>query len=164
MTATSVLAAEHVLHCQQLDGLFIRISVWDNYQRLVPTLARRPSRVVFLSQRRENCTEHLAGMLDAHLKPPYSAARLARIWDRLSSPTFQPRPLDFFFLKTECRYSIIRYGDLRQVRWRNGRLQIYTRLGDYEVAGSLLAFQARLPTALTRASRNWLVNETYQNR
>jgi DNA-binding LytR/AlgR family response regulator len=32
------------------------------------------------------------------------------------------------------------------------------------VAGSLLAFQARLPTALTRASRNWLVNETYQNR
>lgn len=161
MTATSVQVAEHALQTEDIHWLFIRISLWDGYQKLAPTLCHPPMRVVFLSPASENCTNNLPDLLDAFLKPPYSAAKLFRIFSRLSHPFFEPRPLDFFFLKSQCHYSIIRYTDLRQVRWRRGKLQIFTRTEDFEVIGSLTDFQARLPVPLTRASRNWLVNEAY---
>lgn len=163
MTATSVAVAEGALHRERIDWLFIRICVWDDYQKLVPTLAECPSRVVFLSPARENCTGNLPELVDAYLKPPYSAAKITRIWNRLADPAFQAQPLDFFFLKSQCHYSIIRYCDLRQVRRRRTKIQIFTRNGDFEVIGSLADFQARLPRPLTRVGRDWLVNECYSS-
>lgn len=100
MTATSVLVAERALSEEAVDWLFIRIRLRDDYQHLVPELSLPPARVVFLSPGRANCTEHLADIVDAHLKPPCSLIRLGRIWGRLSHPRFTPRPLDFFSLKT----------------------------------------------------------------
>ena len=161
MTATSIMIAERALQSERIDWLFIRISVWDDYQKLAPALAKSPDRVVFLSPARENCTENLAGLFDAHLKPPYSASKITRIWTRLTHPAFRARPLDFFFLRTGCQYAIIRYGDLRQVRRRGNKIQIFTRHGDYELIGSVVDFQARLPKPLTRVGRSWLVNEAY---
>jgi hypothetical protein len=161
MTATGVAVAERALHAEQIDWLFIRISVWDDYQRLAPTLHHVPARVVFLSPGQDNCTGNLPELLDAHLKPPYSAAKIARIWGRLTHAAFRPRPLDFFFLKAQYQYVIIRYADIRQVRRRGAKLQIFTRTGDFEIYGSLIEFQARLPVPLSRTGRNWLVNEGY---
>lgn len=161
MSATSVLVSERALQTEQIDWLFIRIAVWDDYQKLALTLHDPPRRIVFLSPVRESCTENLSELLDAHLKPPYSATKLARIWSRLSHPSSRPRPLDFFFLKCQCQYSIIRYSDLRQVRRRGAKIQIFTRNGDYELIGSLIDFQARMPTPLTRVGRGLLVNEAY---
>jgi hypothetical protein len=161
MTATSVGVAEHALQTEYIAWLFIRISVWDDYQRLAAELPQPPGRVVFLSPAHENYTGDLPELLDAHLKPPYSAAKIARIWDRLTHPAFRPRALDFFFLKTDGHYHIIRYGDLRQVRRRRAKLQIFTRTGDFEIYGSLIEFQGRLPVPLTRTGRNLLVNQGY---
>jgi hypothetical protein len=161
MTATSVQVAEHALQTEYIAWLFIRISLWDDFQRTAAGLPQPPDRIVFLSPAHENYTGDLPELLDAHLKPPYSAAKIARIWDRLTHPSFRPRPLDFFFLKTDGHYHIIRYQDLRQVRRHRGKIQIFTRIGDFEVIGSLVDFQARLPVPLTRVGRNWLVNHSY---
>src|SRR5262249_10326100 len=144
--------------------------IWDDYQRLAGYYPQRPrpstfpplpQRVVFLSGRTEKCAEYLPTVLDAHLQPPYRASHLARIWNRLTAPGFQARPLDIFFLKTQARYRPIRYGDLCQVHRLGSRLLVQTRCGDFMTTGSLTALRIRLPMPLAPVRRGWLVNEAY---
>jgi DNA-binding LytR/AlgR family response regulator len=157
-----VNAATDVLATEQIDGLFIRISQWDEYQLLVARLTHPPARVVFLSGRMEKCTGHLGFLLDAHLQPPYRASKVAKCWSKLLSPDLARRPLDFFFLKTQARYVPIRYSELKQVRRFYNELRIQTRATEYRITGSLAAFQARLPIPLARVRRGLLVNEAYE--
>ena len=153
---------ENALLIEGMDWLFIRIALWDQYQLLAPLLVRPPKKVVFLSPATGHNTGNLPERVDAHLKAPYSSARLSKVWERLSHPKFTARPLDFFFLKTRFRYEVVRYRDLHQVCMWKGRLQIFTRKGEFETRGSLTGFQARLPIPLARVRRGWLVNEAYQ--
>jgi hypothetical protein len=162
MTATSVLGAEEALRTEEIEGLFIRISVWDDYQKLASSLERGPAKVVFLSGRDEGRSQLSAKIVDAHLIPPYSAVELAGIWRRLSKPEFQPRPRDFLFIQVGRRYEIIRYADIRKVKRRHGWIKVSTRQGDYEVFESLEAFQERLPVPLTWVGGDGLVNEKYE--
>src|SRR5215469_16573990 len=74
-----VAGAEQILRTQPVEWVFIRIILWDDYQRLRPTLVRAPKGVVFLSGRNEKCTAHLSMALDAHLQPPYRPGHLVRI-------------------------------------------------------------------------------------
>jgi hypothetical protein len=157
-----VNAAGNVLATEQIDWLFIRISQWDEYQLLVARLTHRPARVVFLSGRMEKCTGHLGFMLDAHLQPPYLAGRVGKCWRWLQDAAAELRPLDFFFLKTQARYVLIRYRELKQVRRFYNELRIQTRETEYRTTGSLAAFQARLPIPLARVRRGLLVNEAYE--
>jgi len=158
--ASEVRTAEAILHSEAIDWLFIRIILWDDYQRVVSSLAARPRRVVFLSGRNEKCTTHLPLALDGHLQPPYRPGHLIRVWNRLSDPQFTPRPLDIFFVKSRARFEPVRYGDLRQVVLQHG-LEVQTRYGDYRTSGSLQAFQSRLPIPLALVRRGCLVNENY---
>ena len=80
--AGSVASAEMILRSQPIEWLFIRIILWDDYQRLRPTLVAAPRSVVFLSGRNEKCTLHLSLALDGHLQPPYRSGHLVRIWNR----------------------------------------------------------------------------------
>jgi DNA-binding LytR/AlgR family response regulator len=162
MTATSVLGAEEALRTEEIEGLFIRISVWDDYQKLASSLERGPAKVVFLSGRDEGRSQLSAKFVDAHLIPPYSAVELAGIWRRLSKPEFQPRPRDFLFIQVGRRYEVIRYADIRKVKRRHGWIKVSTRQGDYEVFESLEAFQERLPVPLTWVGGDGLVNEKYE--
>jgi len=158
----SVRAAQRFLETEAVDWLFIRTLAWDEYQRIAPGLLHPPGRVVFLSGRGARGAETLDRLLDAHLKPPFQPMQLLRIWNRLSAPTYQPPPLDFFFLPTGGSYAIVRYGDLREVRRMGARLHVETRHGGYKTAGSLTGFQARLPIPLTLVDPGWLVNEGYR--
>src|ERR1700722_2535044 len=157
--AAGVAAAAETIRDERLDWLFIRITEWDAYQHIAFASPLPPPRVVFLSGRAEKCTEHLPLVVDAHLQPPYNAGRLAKIWNRLTGPGFDPRPLDFFFLKNHALYETIRYRDLQQVRKVWGELRVQTRDMEYRMSGSLNAFQERLPIPLARVRRGWLVNE-----
>lgn len=161
-TATSIRAGQHCLETEAVDWLFIRISAWDDYQRIAPTLRHQPKRLVFLSGFGENGAQKLDSLLDAHLTSPFQPAQLLRTWIRLSAPTYQLPPLDFFFLPSAGTYVLIRYADLREVRRMGARLQVETRYGAYKTSGSLTAFQARLPIPLTLVDPGWLVNESYQ--
>src|SRR6185437_7582162 len=105
MMASDVRRAEPMLRTVVFDWMFIRIIVWDDYQRLRPLLPMSPRRVVFLSGRMEKCTAHLL-----------------RIWNKWMEPHFVPRPLDIFFVKSRARFEPVRYGDLRQVDVENGKL------------------------------------------
>lgn len=161
-TATSVRAGQHCLETEAVDWLFIRISAWDDYQRTAPTLRHKPKRIVFLSGFGENGALKLDTLVDAHLSFPFQPTQLLRIWVRLSAPTYQLPPLDFFFLRVAGTYVLIRYADLREIRRMGARLQVETRYGAYKTSGSLTAFQARLTIPLTLVDPGWLVNEAYQ--
>jgi DNA-binding LytR/AlgR family response regulator len=159
--AGNLAQAEPILRTQAVEWLFIRIVVWDDYQRLRPLLVRAPARVVFLSGRNEKCTAHLPLALDAHLQPPYRSGRLVRIWKRWMDPVFVPRPLDIFFIKSKARFEPVRYGDVWQVEVEGGALYVQTRHQDYRVSGSLQAFQDRLPVTMTMVRRGCIVNEGF---
>ena len=158
----TVRDAACILRGGAVEWLFIRITVWDDYQLLAYTLPILPRRVVFLSGRNEKCTGHLASTLDGHLQPPYRAGHLAKIWNRMTEPYFIPLPLDIFFIKCKARYQPVRYCDIREVSRESGQLRIETRDAEYLVAGSLQAFQERLPVPLAHTSRGCLVNEVYE--
>jgi hypothetical protein len=159
--AGSVASAEMILRSQPIEWLFIRIIVWDDYQRLRPTLVGGPRGVVFLSGRNEKCTSHLTLALDGHLQPPYRSGHLVRIWNRWMGAGFLPRPLDIVFIKSRARFEPLRYGDIWQVEIEGGGLLVQTRHADYHVSGSLQAFQERLPATMTMVRRGCLVNACF---
>ena len=158
----AVRDAACILRAGTVEWLFIRITAWDDYQLLAHTLPSLPWRVVFLSGRNEKCTGHLASTVDGHLQPPYRAGHLAKIWNRMTDPYFTALPLDIFFIKCKARYQPVRYCDIREVSRESGQLLIDTRDAEYLVAGSLQAFQERLPIRLAHTSRGCLVNEVYE--
>ena len=160
---STVHDAAYTLRGVVVEWLFIRITAWDDYQLLAYSLPILPRRVVFLSGRNEKCTGHLASAVDGHLQPPYRAGHLAKIWNKMTDTYFIPLPLDIFFIKCKARYQPVRYCDIREVSRESGQLRIETRDGEYLVAGSLQAFQERLPVPLAHTSRGCLVNETYQS-
>jgi DNA-binding LytR/AlgR family response regulator len=160
--AGSVAGAEQILRTQPVEWLFIRIILWDDFQRLRPTLVAAPRGVIFLSGRKEKCTAHLPLALDGHLRPPYRSGHLVRVWNRLQDPGFVARPLDIFFIKSRARFEPVRYGDVWQVEVESGGLCVQTRHGDYRVSGSLQAFQDRLPVVMTMVRRGCLVNEVFE--
>jgi hypothetical protein len=162
MLSTSVEAAEKCLRTQKIDWLFVRTRCWDHIQQMALSLPRRPRRVVFLSGRREKGTRSLHRTLDAHLRAPYLPEHLAKVWDRLSNPTFQPQPLDFFFLRVSGQLVTVRFGDLRQVHREGELLRVETRQADYLIKSNLIHFQDRLPIRLTPVRPGCLVNEAYQ--
>ncbi|HEV2354973.1 MAG TPA: hypothetical protein VGR89_12060 [Puia sp.] len=159
--ASDVGIAEPILRTGSIDWMFIRITAWDDFQRVRPFLARAPRQVVFVSGRYEKCTGHLSLLLDSHLQPPYRSGHLVRIWNKWKDPLFIPRPLDLFFIKSRARFEVVRYGDLRQVDVEHGRLRLSTRHADYHVTGSLQSFRDRLPISLALVRRGGLVNEFY---
>jgi hypothetical protein len=141
-----------------VDCLFIRISHWDDYLKarmLAPSPS--PMTVIFLSGEHEKCTGHLSGLLDFHLQPPYRPSRLGAIFYRRAARNFEPRSLDFFFLKTQCRFEVIYFSSLLRVRGRLGWLTIQTRDREYHVAGTLAQFQRRLPVPSNRVNRHLLL-------
>jgi DNA-binding LytR/AlgR family response regulator len=156
--AGSVASAEMILRTQPVDWLFIRIILWDDYQRLRPTLVTEPRGVIFLSGRNEKCTAQLPLALDGHLQPPYRPGHLLRIWNRWMDPHFVRRPLDILFVKSRARYEPVRYSDIWQVEVEYGKLRVQTRHADYRVSGSLQAFQDRLPVTMAMVRRGCLVN------
>jgi DNA-binding LytR/AlgR family response regulator len=163
MICGTVRDAACTLRDEVVEWLFIRITAWDDYQLLAYTLPNLPRRVIFLSGRNEKCTGHLALAVDGHLQPPYRAGHLAKIWNRMTDLYFTARPLDIVFIKCKARYQPVRYCDIREVIKESGQLRIETRDTEYLVAGSLQAFQERLPVQLAHTSRGCLVNETYQS-
>jgi DNA-binding LytR/AlgR family response regulator len=157
----SVAGAEMILRTQPVEWVFIRIILWDDYQRLLPTLVAAPRGVIFLSGRNEKCTAHLPLALDGHLQPPYRPGQLLRIWNRWMDPQFVRRPLDILFVKSRARFEPVRYSDIWQVEVENGKLRVQTRHADYRVSGSLQAFQDRLPVTMAMVRRGCLVNEGF---
>lgn len=161
MMAEDVQSAEPILRCETVDWLFIRIVMWDEFQRLRPLLLPSPRRVVFLSGRNEKCTAHLPLALDGHMQPPYRSGHLARIWNRWMGAGFLARPLDIVFIKSRARFEPVRYCDIWQVEVEGGGLRVQTRDADYRVSGSLQAFQDRLPVTMTMVRRGCLVNACF---
>jgi DNA-binding LytR/AlgR family response regulator len=159
-TASSVAAATEGLYLRgrpSIDCLFIRIQEWDWFLQHRAAFPDGLLTVVFLTGREEKCTRHLAGEVDFHLQPPFRANRLAAIFRRRSSASFEPTPLDFFFLKVLCRYHRVRFADLLEVR-TNGRLiTIQTVDHEYTVPGSITQFQHRLPVPSERVRRGVLL-------
>jgi DNA-binding LytR/AlgR family response regulator len=158
----SVAGAKDTLATGRVDWLFIRINQWDDYQQLAAEHKQTSRHIVFLSGRSEKCTGHLQFSLDAHLQPPYKASRLVKVWNRLTAPAFERRPLDIFFVKSRARYFPIRYGDLQEVERSAWTLKIKTRQAEYRITGTLTAFQARLPIPLNRSRGGVLSNEAYE--
>jgi hypothetical protein len=141
-----------------VDCLFIRISQWDDYLKIgMAAASPSPMTVIFLSGEHEKCTGHLADVLDFHLQPPYRASRLGAIFHRRAVRNFEPRSLDFFFLKIECRFEVIYFSRLLRVRGRLGWLTIQTRDREYHVSGTLAQFQRRLPVPSNRVNRHLLL-------
>lgn len=163
MLSTSVEVAEKCLRTERIDWLFVPTRCWDDIQHLALSLPKRPRRLVFLSGRREKATRYLHRTLDAQLRAPYLPEYLARVWDRLSSTTYQPRPLDFFFLRVNGQLLTVRFGDLRQVHREGELLRVETRQADFVIKSNLIHFQDRLPIQLTPVRPGWLVNEGYQD-
>jgi DNA-binding LytR/AlgR family response regulator len=159
--AHSVASAEMILRTEPVEWVFIRIILWDDYQRLRPTLFALPRGVIFLSGRNEKCTAHLSFALDGHMRPPYRPGHLVRIWNRWMDPHFARRPLDVLFVKSRARFEPVRYSDISQVDVEGGGLLVQTRDRDYRVSGSLQAFQERLPVTMTMVRRGCLVNEGF---
>lgn len=159
-TASCVAAAVGGLFLRgqpAVDCLFIRIPEWDDFLRHRAAFPDGPLTIVFLSGRDEKCTRHLAGEVDFHLQPPFKLSRLTAIFKRRSSPGFQPRPLDYFFLKVLCRYHAIRFDDILEVRVHGGLLTVRLTGGEYTVTGTLTQFQDRLRVPSERVRRGILV-------
>ena len=139
------------------DLLFIRVVAWDEYRKVAPLLPSAPERVVFLSGRREHCTANLSLEVDFHLKPPYLESRVRRIFERLWLPGFQPRDLEFFFLRVNCHFHAIPYCSVLSIQRKGTNVVVKTREREYEVAGSLEKMQERLPIRLERVAWGLLV-------
>ena len=159
--AVDIRTAEPILRREPVEWLFIRIILWDDFQRLRSLLMVSPRRVVFVSGRNEKCTAHLPLALDGHLQPPYRVGHLVRIWNRWMSAGFLPRPLDIVFIKSRARFEPVRYCDIWQVEVESGGLRVQTRHADFRVSGSLQAFQDRLPVTMAMVRRGCLVNECF---
>jgi DNA-binding LytR/AlgR family response regulator len=158
-TASTVAGAVEcldVIGAGAVDCLFIRIAQWDDFLEHRAHFPRALT-VVFVSGVGERCTRHLAEEVDFHLQPPYRAGRLAAIFSRRASPSFEPRSLDFFFLKVLCRYRAIPFSKLRQVRAHGRLITIQTVDDEYTVPGNLTQFQHRLRVPSERVSRGVLV-------
>jgi DNA-binding LytR/AlgR family response regulator len=141
-----------------VDCLFIRITLWDDYlKRAGRGTKRAATTVIFLSARREKCTGHLSMVLDFHLQPPYRPSRLGAIFTCRGTPGFEPRPLDFFFLKVQCRFEVIDFASLLQIRADNGWLTVRTEGQEYTISGTITALQNRLPVTLHRVRRGLFV-------
>jgi DNA-binding LytR/AlgR family response regulator len=149
-------AMDHLLR-SKTDLLFIRIIAWDEYRKVAPLLPSGPERVVFLSGRREHCTANLSLEVDFHLKPPYLEGRLRRIFERHLNPGFQPRDLEFFFLRVNCHFHAIPYSSLQWIKRNRSNVIVKTHDREYEVAGSLEKMQERLPIRLERVASGLLV-------
>jgi DNA-binding LytR/AlgR family response regulator len=159
-TASSVAAATGGLYLRgepSIDCLFIRIQEWDEFLRHRAAFPDGPLTIVFLSGREEKCTRHLAGEVDFHLQPPFKPSRLTAIFKRRLSPGFEPRPLDFFFLKVLCRYHRVRFDDIVEVRVHGKLLTVRLTDEEYTVTGSLTEFQHRLRVPSERVRRGVLV-------
>jgi DNA-binding LytR/AlgR family response regulator len=139
------------------DLLFIRINAWDEYRKVAPFLPRGPERVVFLSGRREHCTANLSMEVDFHLRPPYLEGRVRRIFERISVPDFQPRGLEFFFLRVNCHFHAIPYSSVRWIKRKGSHVIVQTEDRQFEVAGTLEKMQERLPIRLERVTWGMLV-------
>jgi DNA-binding LytR/AlgR family response regulator len=140
-----------------VDCLFIRITLWDDYQKTVGFLPSPPRLVVFLSGRTEKCAHFLQGEVDFHLQPPYGRAALAACLERMASPFFTPRSLQFFFLRVNCRYHAVPYGSLQNVMSKGNYLKVRTDQAEYLIVGSLASFQQRMPITFLRVARGVLV-------
>jgi len=97
------------------------------------------------------------GEVDFHLQPPYQPGRLAAIFKRRADPAFQPRSLDFFFLKVLCRFHAIYFSSLLEVHGNRGWLRIKTDDQEYMVAGTLAEFERRLTIPCHRVGRHLLL-------
>jgi DNA-binding LytR/AlgR family response regulator len=139
------------------DLLFIRVIAWEEYCKVAPLLPAAPERVVFLSGRREYCTSNLSLEVDFHLKPPYLEGRVRRIFERLSTPGFQPRDLEFFFLRVDCHFHAIPFSSVEWIRRNGTNVIVKTHDRQFEVAGSLEKMQERLPIRLERVAWGLLV-------
>ncbi len=155
--AGDLAKAMEILSKRAVDLLFIRIVAWDDYRLVAPLLPAAPARVVFLSGRRENCTANLSDEVDFHLKPPFMGSRVWRIFERLALPGFQPRSLDFLFLREKCRYHAVPYASIQWIKRNGVTIIIRTDDREYEVAGSLERMQVRLPVKFERVTRGLLV-------
>jgi DNA-binding LytR/AlgR family response regulator len=155
--SVSVPAAIETFPVGGVDCLFIRITLWDDYQKIVGFLQNPPRLVVFLSGRTEKCTEFLPREVDFHLQPPYSRATLAACLDRMLSPFFKPRALQFFFLRVNCRFHAVPYGSLQSVVSKGNYLTVRTDRDEYQIVGSLANFQRRLPIGFARVGRGIMV-------
>lgn len=144
---------------QAVDCLFIRITAWDEYlwwRRAAHRVGA--GAVIFLSGRYEKCTQKLQEKLDFYLKPPYRASRLAAVLQRVGDPSFRRRTLDLFFLKADYRFEPIYFSDLLYVQGNGGAtIRVLTSAGDFRIAGTLGAFERRLPIPWQRANRSILV-------
>ena len=140
-----------------VDCLFIRITLWDDYLKIMALLPRTPTTVIFLSGRLEKCTQHLPAEIDFHLQPPYRTPFVSSIFNRIKDPFFEHRPLEFFFLKANCRYHVIYFSTLREVRGKAGWITIQTEKNEYTISGSLAQFQRRLPLPFNRVGRGLIL-------
>jgi hypothetical protein len=140
-----------------VDCLFIRITCWDDYLKIAGFLPRTPTTVIFLSGRGEKCTHYLPGEVDFHLQPPYGPGAVRAIFNRRKDPFFERRSLEFFFLKANCRYHVIYFSTLQDVRGKAGWITIRTDTEEYTVAGTLAEFQRRLPVPSNRVGRGLLL-------
>jgi DNA-binding LytR/AlgR family response regulator len=156
-TPSSVAQAADIFRQRPAPLLFIRITMWDDYLKEQPSLPTPPAIVVFLSGRMEKCTYDLGEEVDFHLQPPYKLSNLIEVFKRMDNPGFQRRSLDFFFLKSNCRYTAIYFCDLKSIVSQGGFLQVLTTRGEYMVIGGLAQFQRRLPFTLNRVGRSQLV-------
>jgi DNA-binding LytR/AlgR family response regulator len=155
--AENIPQAMDILLKLNTDLLFIRIAAWDEYRIVLPLLPAEPGQVVFLSGRRENCTANLSSEVDFHLRPPYLEGRVRRIFDRLLTPGFQCRNLEFFFLRVGCHFHAVPYSSVEWIKRDGTNLIVKTHDRQYKVAGSLEKMQARLPIRLERVSWSMLV-------
>ena len=156
-TAANVPLASDILHDEKIDLIFIRIKHWDECREILNDIPYSLQQVVFLSGRLEKCTYHLPLVVDFHLQPPYQATSVNMIFRKLQEPGFRPRPLDFFFLKVNCRFHVIYFTTLRAVSGKRGVITVQTATDEYTLAGTLSQFQKRLPNRFTRVNRNLLM-------
>jgi hypothetical protein len=159
--ATTGSGALELLQTVHADWLFIRITVWDDYRNRAALLRQPPTRVIFLSDRGEKCTQDLPTEVDFHLQPPYRVSGVGKLARRLTDPATPIRSLDVLFLRVACRFRAIPIERLQSVRSRRGFLEIETDDATYIVAGSLAQFQQRLPPCFTRVKRGLLVAHAY---
>ena len=156
-TATSVGLALETLCIMPVDILFIRLNYWDDWLKAKNGLSSSPAHIVFLSGRSDKCAQHLPRDVDFHLQPPYRLEELTAVFELLVNPYFVARPLDFFFLRVNCRYHLIYFSTLRTIESKDGFITINTTSDSFTVAGGLAQFQKRLPIRLNRAGRSLLI-------
>jgi len=158
--AENIPQAIDILLRAKTDLLFIRVTAWDDYRKVVPLLPDAPERVVFLSGRRENCTANLYLEVDFHLKPPYLEGRVRRIFERMALPGFRHTDLEFFFLRVDCHFHAIPYSTVQWIKRNGANVIVKTDERHYEVNGSLEKMQERLPIRPVRKTINSFLAKT----